>query len=186
MQEYFSDAIVLDRLANGDLDSRIVLFTKKFGKLVARAKSARKITSKLSAHLEPGNLIQVRLIEKNGLQIADALKKAGLGQKPADFYFLGQLLAEAEPELHIWEMLVHSHTKREMVSGTLPADDSCSGAGAGGMFFWREVLKILGWDPDFAACAACSNPISAFHIKAQEFFCGSCAFKLPKDEVIYV
>ena len=106
MQEYFSDAIVLDRLANGDLDSRIVLFTKHFGKLVAKAKSSRKITSKLSGHLEPGNLVQARLVEKNGLQVVDALKKSRLDVKPADLYFLNQLLAEAEPDSKIWELLI--------------------------------------------------------------------------------
>ena len=78
MQEYLSEAVVLDRLANGDLNGRVVFLTKRFGKLVGKARSIRKITSKLSGHLQPGNLVQVRMIEKNGLQIVDALKKSRL------------------------------------------------------------------------------------------------------------
>ncbi|MEK7212689.1 MAG: recombination protein O N-terminal domain-containing protein, partial [Patescibacteria group bacterium] len=51
MQEYLSEAVVLDAVPNGDLDLRVHLFTKKFGKLTAKVKSARKITSKLAGHL---------------------------------------------------------------------------------------------------------------------------------------
>src|SRR3989338_4837679 len=168
MQEYLSEAIILDFLPNGDLNGRVVFLTKRFGKLVGRVKSIRKITSKLSGHLQPGNLIQLRMIEKNGLQVVDALKKsrlpaqAGLGLSLSELRFLGELLAEAEPEFTIWEMLV---TRR---------------------FSWNTALKILGWDPDFASCAMCAAKIEAFHPRTQEFFCKNCASKLRPDEVIYL
>lgn len=162
MQEYSTEAIVLDKETNGDLDVRVMLFTKKFGKLIGKAKSARKITSKLSGHLESGNLIQARLVEKGGLQIVDALKKEKLSNAPADFYFLGRLLADAEPESDLWRALTE------------------------GNFSWHEVLKILGWDPEFAACSACKKRASAFHAKSQEFFCGVCVLNLKKEEVIYI
>jgi len=173
MQEYLSEAVVLDRLPNGDLNGRVVFLTKRFGKLVGRAKSIRKITSKLSGHLQPGNLVQLRMIEKNGLQVVDALKKSCLrsssygGQARhspslAELRFLGELLAEAEPEFTIWEMLV------------------------AGKFSWNITLKILGWDPDFASCAICPGTADIFHPRTQEFFCKNCASKLRPDEVIYI
>ena len=65
MTEYLSEAVVLDKETSGDLDIRVSMFTKKFGKLKVRAKSARRIVSKLSPHLEPGNVAQVRIIEKS-------------------------------------------------------------------------------------------------------------------------
>ena len=162
MQEYSTEAIVLDKEPNGDLDARIVLFTKQFGKLVGKAKSARKITSKLAGHLEPGNLVQARLVEKSGLQVVDALKKDRLPNSPPDLYFLGRLLADAQPEPDLWDSLVR------------------------GTFSLREALKVLGWDPDHASCATCGKGASAFHTKNQEFFCSACAFKLPKEEVVYI
>lgn len=162
MQEYFSDAIVLDRLASGDLDSRVIFFTKLFGKLVAKAKSARKITSKLSAHLEPGNLIKLRLIEKNGLQVVDALKTSRLAMSQQDLYLVGELLAEAEPEFGVWELCAKEK------------------------FSWHEALKTLGWDPSFAQCSGCSGKALSFHTKTQEFFCKGCSSKLPKDKVVYI
>src|SRR3989344_9497714 len=98
MQEYVSEAVVLDKMSQGDLDNRFFLFTKRFGKLVAKAKSGRKITSKLSPHLEPGNVSFVRLIEKNGLQVGDALKAARIGAEPAQLAALNSLLSESEPD----------------------------------------------------------------------------------------
>ncbi|MEK7547153.1 MAG: recombination protein O N-terminal domain-containing protein [Patescibacteria group bacterium] len=162
MQEYLSEAVVLDRLPNGNLDGRVVFLTKRFGKLTGKAKSVRKITSKLSGHLQPGNLIQLRLVEKNGLQVVDALKKSKLSFSPSELRFLGEVLAEAEPEFRIWEMLV------------------------AGAFSWSETLRILGWDPNFASCAGCHGTIDAFHPRTQEFFCKNCASKLPADEVLYI
>ncbi|MDO8664855.1 MAG: recombination protein O N-terminal domain-containing protein [Candidatus Liptonbacteria bacterium] len=170
MNEYLSEAVVLDRLPNGDLNGRVVFLTKRFGKLVGRVKSIRKITSKLSGHLQPGNLVQLRMIEKNGLQVVDALKKSRLsfyGEPSrtislAELRFLGELLAEAEPEFAIWEMLVS------------------------GRFSWNMALKMLGWDPDFASCAVCQGIADVFHPRTQEFFCKNCASKLRPDEVIYI
>jgi len=162
MHEYLSEAVVLDRFPNGDLNGRVVFLTKRFGKLVGRAKSIRKITSKLSGHLQPGNLVQVRMIEKNGLQVVDALKKERLGLSLPELRFLGEILSEAEPEFVIWEMLV------------------------GGKFSWNDVLRILGWDPNFSSCGFCYGSTEIFHPRTQEFFCKNCAFKLPASEVLYI
>ncbi len=176
MQEYLSEAIVLDRLPNGDLNGRVIFLTKRFGKLTARARSIRKITSKLSAHLQPGNLVQVRMIEKNGLQVVDALKKSQLGMDLSELRFLGEILSEAEPEFVIWEMLVGG-TRLNGGQARLPAGQG---------FSWNEILKILGWDPNFASCGLCSGDAGVFHPRTQEFFCRNCAFKLPASEVIYI
>lgn len=156
MREYFTEAIVLDREPWGELDFRVSLFTKRFGKMVAKVKSARKITSKLSGHLLPGNVADVRLIEKGGLQVVDALKKDFL-PTAAHFHFLNKMLAEAEPDQGLWHSIVS------------------------GAFSWGKTLKFLGWDPDCAACSLCSSPKpEAFSIRGQEFFCRKC---LPRHQI---
>ncbi len=163
MQEYLGEAVILNREPVGDLDLRLSIFTKRFGKFVAKAKSARKITSKLAGHLQPGNLVDARIVEKNGLQIVDVLKKLRLSIAPADLHRLNLILAEAEPDLRLW---------RELVSGE---------------FGWPEVLKILGWDPSVARCGACNSAEKlAFSIPGQDFFCGNCVSKLDQNEVIYI
>ncbi len=155
MTEYLSEAIVLDKNTSGDADVRVSLFTKKFGKLVARAKSARRIVSKLSPHLEPGNIVRARLIEKNGLQIVDALKEGFLDIPPGNLYFLDRIIAEAEPDLRLWQCLV---------------SDS---------FYWGRILGILGWDPQEATCVLCAEQKPTFfNVLRQELFCDGCASKI--------
>jgi recombinational DNA repair protein (RecF pathway) len=164
MNEYSLEAIVLNKEPNGDFDSRVSLFTHKFGKLNAKAKSARKIVSKLSAHLEPGNLISVRLIEKNGFQITDALIKRKLKFKSSDLYFLDSIFPEAEPETDIWELFQKMD-----------------------YFDWQAILRILGWDPEYAICEICRNQRpSCFSIKNQTFLCANCSLKTASKEVIYI
>jgi len=153
---------VLDKVPHRDADSRYALFTKKFGKLTAKATSARKITSKLSPHLEPGNVVQARLVEKNGLQVVDALKTGRITATPRDLEFLGLLLAEAEPDARIWIALLAPR------------------------FHWPEVLRALGWDPAHAACEICEKKPAVFAIKTQEFFCGDHALNMSKDGVLYI
>jgi len=80
LSEFFTEAIVLDREELGEFDSRIFLYTKILGKVAARAQSARKITSKLSAHIEPLNLVNARLVYGKNFQLVDALRFQKLGK----------------------------------------------------------------------------------------------------------
>ncbi len=176
MYEYSGEAIVLRRENLGEHDSRISFLTKKFGKLVAKAKSARKLTSKLSAHLEPGTVSELRLIEKNDLLVVDALKKTRLVIAPADLFFVDRLLAEQDPDLPLWHML------------------------RDGAFSWEEILRMLGWDPREAVCSGCegfspelirkpspfrvSGQVLNFHVGKQIFFCDSCVSRMSSRDII--
>jgi recombinational DNA repair protein (RecF pathway) len=163
MQEYVTDAIILRKDPLGDLDGRYMLFTKRFGKIVGKAKSSRRITSKLAPHLEPGIVAKVRFVEAKGTQIIDALKSQRLGVLLNDLHLLNQLLPDGEPEAELWEMLV------------------------GDRFAWPEVLAILGWDPENAQCAVCNaRPPEYFYIPRQEFYCVRCASKVRRDAVISI
>jgi len=163
MHEYFSEALVLDREPYRDLDDRFSLFTKRFGKLVAKAKSSRKITSKLSGHLQPGNIVYARFVERGGLQLVDALKIARLERNPNDLHSLHLLLSESEADPRLWNTLITRD------------------------FNWPELLKVLGWDPSEAVCALCGGmPARSFHIASQEFFCRPCSSKSVQNTLIYL
>jgi recombinational DNA repair protein (RecF pathway) len=163
MQEYVTDAIVLRKDPLGDLDGRYTLFTKRFGKIVAKSKSSRKITSKLASHLEPGTVAKVRFIETKGTQLIDALGSAHVALSLGDLHFLSQLLPDAEPEPALWELL------------------------ANGDFTWAKTLGILGWDPEDAMCVVCgAKQPSYFYITRQEFYCRTHASKARKDAVIFI
>ncbi len=151
MHEYQSEALVLTLEPHRETDSRVSLFTERFGKMQARARSARKITSKLSAHLQPGFFARVRLIEKSGVQVVDALNIRKSGFSLPGLALLDGLLPvfHAEPEL--WRML------------------------AEGTFSWRDALRVLGWDPAHARCRVCGASVEYFSTGDQEFYCAPCA-----------
>jgi recombinational DNA repair protein (RecF pathway) len=151
VQEYVSDAIVLEKESQGELDQRVAVFARDLGKLSAKVKSGKKITSKLSPHLEPGNFIRVRMVEKGSLQIVDALKREKLSGPPDFYYLLGRILADGEPDDELWTALLAGEKR------------------------WVKILSILGWDPERASCEHCGRTqVFAFHLASQNFFCGPC------------
>lgn len=172
MIEYSTKALVLDAKNINELDKLVYLYTEELGKVVARGKSARKITSKLAAYLEPLNFIRVRLVEKNGFQIVDALsfdKIAASRQTLAIAQFIKEMTAELQPDKKLWRFIRQS---------------------AGKNFSYRPLLKILGFDPDFARCHICDGrPVIYFFKNDQIFFCQQClsrGSKIPKDEIVLI
>ena len=162
MREYVAEAVVLDREPAGEYDSRVHFFTERYGKLIGRATSARKITSKLSAHLEPGTLTKLRFVEQKGLRITDSLTIKGRTGRVPDLHLLARMLPEGEPELELWALL-----RAEA-------------------FTWPKALGILGWDPDGSNCTICGGRTQAFSARFQEFFCGEHVGKLKAEEVVYM
>lgn len=159
MQEFVSDAVVLAKDDRNDLDHTVSVFTKHYGKIRGKTKSTKKITSKLSGHLEAGNLIKVRFVEKGGIQIVDALKREKIKASPEDLRHMDTILAEGEPDFHIWAALQRQ-------------------------FNWKVILGILGWDPQESSCSACGGESKVFYVRNQEFFCAACASKIPESELI--
>lgn len=156
MQEYVTRAVVLDKETRNDADARYSFFTERYGKIAAKAKSSRKIVSKLAGHLEPGTLAAVRIIEQHGTQVVDALASSRVAVPLADLAALSRLLPEWQPEGELWEELR-------------------------GEFSWRRTLAILGWDPQGAVCAQCNltnRSARHFYPARQEFFCQPCAAQI--------
>lgn len=163
MREYVTWAVVLNKEPLRDFDTRYSFLTRQFGKVVGKATSARKITSKLAGHLEPGSLAQVRFIDRNhgsGTQIADALKAGRVDISLNDLRALSGILAEGDADNALWAACTQ------------------------GKFSWRSALRIMGWDPEGAECERCGKPAAAFYVPRQDFFCASCASKTRPDALI--
>ena len=61
------EGFVLKKKVLLEQDILVTLFTEEFGKIVAMAKGARKITSRRAAHLQTGNLITAQLSESHDM-----------------------------------------------------------------------------------------------------------------------
>ena len=150
--EYFTEAVVLDKEAIGEFDALVYLYTQQLGRIRARVTSARKITSKLNGHLEPLNLVQLRLVEKNRFQIADVLKTGSLPVNQFKVLRLIKTIApEAQPDGELWRLVT---------KGDLTED---------------RALKILGFDKQFAACQRCEGLEGlVFSTGDLAYFCRLC------------
>lgn len=183
MIEYYTDALVLDKESRGELDGLAILYTKDLGKVVARAKSLKKITSKLAGHLEPLNFVKVRLVEKNGFQAVDALTvKVNKGIRK-DAAKLAKFLRIAD---FIKEMTFECQTDHQLWRFIKKMFDSDFEEKAA----YRFLLRIFGFDSAFAACVLCrKKPVKFFNKKEPMFFCGQCGEKIWKnkgDEIISI
>jgi len=156
MQEIFTEAIVLDSEPSGDFDLRVHLFTKELGRVVAKVTSARKILSKLNPHLQPLNLVNVRLVNKNNFQIVDALRKKRLKPEflPA-LRLIKELTAEQDPDFSLWSVMSFLIDKNR--------------------FHPALILNVLGYGLESANCAVCSSSPKYFDLSRLDFFCTSCA-----------
>lgn len=119
MFECVTRAVILDKEPIGDYDGLLTLYTENFGKVSVKAKSIRKITSKLSAHTEPGTLLHLRLVGKNpflkvkgSFWLVDGLKKKNLF---TDFMFLEivkNLTVEFHADRDLWRFLLEGKADR--------------------------------------------------------------------------
>ena len=165
MKEFLTEALVLGVKDFAEFDKFISLYTKELGKVFAKARGARKITSKLMGHLQPLDFTRVRLVEKNGFQITDALTFKKMGrtlESLAMVKLVEEMTLELQPDHNLWNFL----KKNKKFSN-------------------KDLLSILGFDPAFADCGVCSARRPEFFSKTEQIFlCKYCASKAPKNEII--
>ena len=180
---------MLGNKTSKEMDAQIVLYTRDFGKIIAKAKSARKMTSKLNGHLQPLNFVNARLIEKNGFQIVDALtidyaqnnnsipRLSASGPRFSALLgvadFINEMTFEAHQDLRLWQAI------KKIFS---PAGENLSEK-----IIYRGLLKILGFDPEHASCAVCGNPQIDYFSKTEHiFFCKKCVGKIGDNQLLLI
>ena len=175
MREYLTEVLVLDKNEVNEADLIVDLYTKELGRIKAKVTSGQKITSKLSPHLEPLTFSLVRLTEKNGFTVVDALTQnrlIHLRHSPVIFAkalkllsAIQQLIYPEEIDLKLWFWL-----KKSIIKGEI---------------FFSQFLKILGYDPKLAECQKCrSKFVKCFLVEDQIFLCRQCSLKIPQNALL--
>ncbi len=161
MREFVTLAISLGKRISGERDSLVFLFTEENGIIPAQAISGYRITSKLMPHLETLCLATVRIVGNAGYRIADALEVARPRSSTPAYagvellsaaYIIRKLLPHFSPEPELWRLL--RDNLEHPTSNFLP-----------------EVLRLSGYDPQFAECAACGNSATYFAVEDATFYC---------------
>ncbi|MDE2001878.1 MAG: recombination protein O N-terminal domain-containing protein, partial [Patescibacteria group bacterium] len=170
--EIITDAIVVDKTDTGEQDQRISLYTKDFGKVVAKTTSTRKILSKLAAHVEPLNLVSARLVSRGdgfdmrGFQLVDALSFDAAAAVKRDpqvliqavkvFECVFQSIPAGVPDEELWDFFQAIRTGRSMAS-------------------LDTALHALGLNAQFARCQICDRVQPEYFVAGKNFFlCTAC------------
>ena len=170
MREHVTDALVLRVEFDGEKNKRATLYTRNLGKIYVRVVSGTKITSKLSPHLVPGNLVLTRFVEKNDrYTLADIVPNRELNrQRCRDatlsiLHIASSLLPVGVPDAKIWEILLNGSPDI------------------------KSFLKHVGYDSRHANCSRCNkDETSFFSARDHEFLCKRCGSQFPRGEVLYV
>lgn len=165
MHEYVTRAFILATEPAGEANLRVTMFTEKNGKVVALARSARKPKAKLAAHLQPLSFSQVRLVERKGVQVVDAMKiGASSNDAGAESDAVHKMIALLGVARLIDQMTDLYHPDRELWQ-LLEQGNIASAA----------TLKVLGFDPAHAHCRSCNSSSPAhFLIQDAEYLCANC------------
>lgn len=181
--EYYTRAFVLDRADAGERDARLNLFTERYGKISARARSLRAIRSKLSAHLQPFHFVRLRLAPRklgNGFVVIDSVLDdafvPSVTRRRSDCAPLARVIDLYAPELDadavVWRAL-------EALFGDASREASVDRLA-------QVILSRVGFDPRYATCAVCgASAVTHFVVGQGTFVCASCALSLPQNEVLY-
>jgi len=146
-----TNAVTLRRENLGENDRRYVLFTERFGKLVATGRGTHKLLSKLSSSLEPIQFIQLTYVAgrtTNTIIAADITDSYQIIKAEAVTITQGIFIAEVidnileteQADQRIWQLLtdtLHELNEQRMVSPIL------------GSYFVVRLLRQLGMGPDF-------------------------------------
>ncbi len=172
MDEFVTESVVLEKRVSGEADAIITLYTKDLGRVTAFARSSRKITSKLSAHLEPSILSTIRLVRRRMFHIVDAVQIQQFPDSEQIVRFMLDNTLDAERDLNVWNTLLRALNGRDAKSGM------------------SSLLQSLGYNPAFAACVRCDvSPVRYVLSEKIDFYCALCGenyFRNPFGELIAV
>lgn len=187
MRTYSATAIVLRRIDLGDKDRIITVYSKEHGKLSAVAKGARRPGSKLAGTCEP--LTYARMFLSRGREL-DVLSQSDIRESfptlrgsmiaIAHGIYLIELtnsfVDERQPNPDLFDTLLSSLYVLE--SGADPE--------IAARHFELQLLRVLGYEPQFEACMRCGREIGreriAFSPSLGGIVCKNCG-SAPNDAI---
>lgn len=189
-----SEALVIKRDDWRESDSRVVLYTKNFGKIVLIARGIKKFKSKLAGHIEPLTLIQVMILKGKHLDyLGSAISKEAYLNIKSDLnalYFVGAALSlfnnqvkEGVPDEELYDFL--SYWLLLVNDRFIPLDKT--GGELLYNYFVVRLLVILGYKPQLRHCLNCEKLITPadnyFNFRLGGLICPSC---FAVDELKYL
>ncbi|MDD5071775.1 MAG: DNA repair protein RecO [Patescibacteria group bacterium] len=163
-ETYCTKAIILGRTNFREYDSRTIIYSLDKGKLDLVVRGAKKIKSKLAAHLEPLNLTEVMVVAGKQFDyigaadsqncfanIKNDLAKLAAAGKAVNFFNKFVKPEEADKEIFflLKDFLESLDSRGLKISSDLLTS-----------FFTFKILAQLGYGPELYNCVICNNKIT--------------------------
>ena len=181
-----SEALIIRRNDWRENDSRVVLYTRKFGKLSLVARGAKKLRSKIAGHIEPISLGDIMILKGRAYDYLGSaiIKNAFLNIKNDlnAIYFVGAALAlfdthvkEGDPDNELFVFFVSwLDTVDTLLTAPLVKDE-------GELlydYFAIRLFSILGYKPELYHCLECRGQIKPgtnyFNLRLGGLICENC------------
>jgi len=190
-----SEAIIIRRNDWRENDSRVVLYTKNFGKLSLVARGAKKLRSKIAGHIEPISLVSVMVLNGRAYDYLGAAisRRAYLNIKNDlnALYFVGAALAlfdaqvkEDEADEELFNFLI---SWLDNVEDNFALSLDKENGELLYNYFAIKLLTILGYKPQLYHCVDCHRKIEAggnyFNLRLGGLICPDC---LTKNQTKYL
>lgn len=158
---YRTDAVVLSRLALGEADRILTIFTPRLGKLRVIAKGARRPTSRLGAHLEYFTEVGLMLARGRDLDTVTSAETIDphLNLR-SNLTAFGHACHIAELLLRLTEDRQEQPAAYDLLARSLRLLDDGVDPFAVTRHFELALLGILGYRPELYQCVICGSPLT--------------------------
>lgn len=182
--EFLSAAVpLLKRPANKD-NQMAILFTEKYGKVGVLLQSGRKITSKLTAHVEPGSVAEVLYVQGKKIKRLIGAKQIKRHENIWENYYklasclyffevFNQLVKSDYPDTQLYHLLRYF---LETLNSEAIKDELESRFFTALMIY--RLLYLLGYQSFEGICQSCQKDLSGaacFVFERGEIQCDECA-----------
>lgn len=203
---YQTKAILIKMTPRGEGDVIVTLFSQDFGKFSVRARSLRKIKSKLRSASELFSLVSLRYVQgryyKTLIDLEEIDNYPSLKSSPAKLKTafqisrtLDSLVHQQEQDRDIWELLLTSF--QQLADMPEESDDYFDFSNKHLIrrywslklvyhyFFWH-LINILGYQPELYDCALCRKKLRPtklyFSFREGGVLCPACFQRLKEEE----
>ena len=165
---YKTEAIVLRQRRLGEADRIVTLYTPGYGKLEAKAKGVRKITSRMAGHLQPLTRCMVQLAQGRASDVVAGCQTIESFQSlKEDLDRLGRALYVAElvdrlaperlPGFATYRLLLDTLRRLERADNIDPS--AGSGLDLPLRHFEMRLMEQGGFRPELERCVDCGSPL---------------------------
>ncbi|HHY59033.1 MAG TPA: DNA repair protein RecO [Clostridia bacterium] len=178
---YKAEGIIIKSFNLGEADRVLTIYTRQYGKISAVAKGVRKSRSKLRGATQ--TLTHADLVLYRGRSLDTVTQCEAKEMFPgirADLYrwacavfmleLVDAMIPEGQPQAGVFvRLLLSLHLVESLAEPEL-----------GALFFAVHLLKLLGYQPQLEACAACGRPLpepqgAALSANGGGLLCRDCA-----------